>query len=177
MFNQIPLLYLYPLHVIFMTFWIAGLFFIGRLFVYLKEAESEDKLVKEAFQIKYKNAIKKTLIIITWPSLILTYFFGLSLTYQLLAFKHSWFHSKMLFVLLLTVYTIFCQILLKKDRLFSFFSPKILRMINEIPGLILILIIFTVYVKKVSIALTALSVFAVFLGVTFFILSKMKKSN
>jgi len=177
MFTKIPLLYLYPLHVIFMSFWIAGLFFIGRLFVYHKEAESEKEIIKTAFQEKYSNAIQKTLKIITWPSLVLTYFFGLCLTYQLLAFKQSWFHSKMLFVLLLTAYTFFCQFYVKKIRKNHIFNAKVLRMINELPGLILILIVFTVYVKSVKTALIFLGIFTLLLGFTFSMISKFKKKK
>eukprot|EP01047_Picozoa_sp_COSAG01_P009628 COSAG01_NODE_398_length_17547_cov_206.793501_2_plen_180_part_00 len=173
--NQIPLQYLYPLHVVFMTFWIAGLFFIGRMFVYDQQAEKEESSAKEAVQKLCRSAINKTLYIIVWPSLIFTFTFGISMMIQLQAYKQGWFHSKMLFVILLVAYTFFANSYKKKMLKGHSMSGMVLRMVNEVPGLLLIMIVFTVYVKNVFAGLSATAVFAFLIMLTVMIMKMMKR--
>ena len=80
-------LYLKSLHIIFVTTWFAGLFYIVRLFIYDREAQDKDPSEKKILTEQYKIMQRRLWYGITWPSCILTIIFGLSLI-------HDFFSSK-----------------------------------------------------------------------------------
>ncbi len=126
------------LHLITMVCWFAGLFYMFRLFVYhTKNQANEDntKLLKQmAFKLYYY---------ITTPSMVLTLLFGLLLLMHVPIYINvPWFHLKMLFILILLIYHYFVGYTLHKfmkDDIFL--SEKQCRIINEVPTLLLIIII------------------------------------
>jgi putative membrane protein len=130
-------------HVIFVIFWMAGLFMLPRFFVYHQEAQlnsAEDKAwaVREA----------KLLKIILWPSLIVVWVLGLSLALTIGAFQEGWFHAKLALVVALTAYHIWLAgYAAKLARGERSLSGKRLRMLNEIPGIAAALIVILVIVK------------------------------
>jgi putative membrane protein len=69
-------LYVKSLHIIFITTWFAGLFYIIRLFIYFKEAEKKESPAKEILQQQYQLMTKRLWYIITWPSAILATLFA-----------------------------------------------------------------------------------------------------
>lgn len=130
-------------HVIFVIFWMAGLFMLPRYFVYHQEAPEGSP----------ENAIwidreRKLLRIIMWPSLTLVWLFGLLLAYQTGALAQSWFHAKLAFVLVLTAYHVWLadyhKALAQGERRLS---GKQLRMINEVPGITAAAIVILVIVR------------------------------
>ncbi|MBC2652463.1 CopD family protein [Novosphingobium flavum] len=136
-------LWLKAAHVIFVIFWMAGLFLLPRYFVYHQEAEPGSP----------ENAIwtdreRKVLKIILWPALVVVWVLGLVLALQIGALQQGWFHAKLAFVLALTAYQFWLagyhQALAQGVRKLS---GKRLRLLNEIPGMAAAFIVVFVIVK------------------------------
>ncbi|MFM5918021.1 MAG: CopD family protein [Novosphingobium sp.] len=130
-------------HIIFVIFWMAGLFMLPRYFVYHQEAEPGS--IEEA---RWLDREGKLLKIILWPSLVVTWVLGLSLAWTTGAFAQGWFHAKFTIVLALTAYHVWLagyHAALKEGQ--RKLSGRRLRMINEIPGLAAALIVILVVVK------------------------------
>jgi putative membrane protein len=133
------------LHVIFMTTWFAGLFYLPRLFVY--HAMSEDKISTERFKVMER----KLFYGIMTPGGILTIVFGLAMLYGYAweAYSGSWWlHVKLALVVVLVIYHIYCGKLLldfKHDR--NQKSHVYYRWFNEFPVLLLVAIVILVIVR------------------------------
>jgi len=130
-------------HVIFVIFWMAGLFMLPRYFVYHQEASagSPERAV-------WIDRERKLLRIILWPSLIITWLLGLALAMQIGAFQQGWFHVKLAFVLALTAYHLLlanyaAALARGEERL----TGKRLRLLNEVPGIAAAFIVVMVIVK------------------------------
>ena len=130
-------------HVIFVIFWMAGLFMLPRMMVYQQEAElgsAEDAL--------YTTRIQALRRIILTPSLIVVWVMGLILAGQIGAFSQGWFHAKLLFVLALSGYHGWMMGYAKKlangERSMT---DKTLRLVNEVPGIAAAIIVILVIVK------------------------------
>ena len=132
------------LHLIAVISWMAGLLYLPRIFVY--HAKSYDKAQKETF----KTMEKKLYNYIMMPAMILSWFFGLLLIHSLgfTIFSQLWMQIKIAGVLLLTHYHFYLG---KQLRLFSKNennkTSKFFRIINEIPTVLLIVIVFVVVFK------------------------------
>ncbi|WP_455199078.1 protoporphyrinogen oxidase HemJ [Kaarinaea lacus] len=139
------MLWVKSFHVIFMTTWFAGLFYLPRLFVY--HAMSEDEISNERFKVMER----KLFYGIMTPGGILTIIFGLVMLhgYAWDAFSNSiWLHTKLALVMVLVIYHIYCGKLLndfKKDR--NQKSHVYYRWFNEFPVLLLIAIVILVIVR------------------------------
>ena len=86
-------------HLIFVVCWFAGLFYLGRLFIYFKEAESRNSSEKIILQDQYLIMAKRLMNIIIWPSVLLTSVFGwymIFLNFNLL--DNAWMQVKLLMV-------------------------------------------------------------------------------
>ena len=130
-------------HVIFVIFWMAGLFMLPRYFVYHQEASagSPERAV-------WIDRERKLLRIILWPSLIVTGLLGLAVAMQIGAFQQGWFHVKLAFVLALTAYHLLlasyaAALARGEERL----TGKRLRLLNEVPGIAAAFIVVMVIVK------------------------------
>jgi len=136
-------LWLKSAHIIFIIFWMAGLFMMPRFFVYHQEcAVGSDEDRK---WIEREGKLRK---IILNPSLVISWILGLSLAYNIGAFSQGWFHAKLLVVLLLTGYHGWMISYLKKlARGERTMSDKALRLVNEVPGITAALIVILVIVK------------------------------
>ena len=130
-------------HIIFVIFWMAGLFMLPRYFVYHQEAAPDSP----------ENAVwtereGKLLKIIMWPSLVVVWVLGLALAMSIDAFAQGWFLAKLLFVLGLTGYhfwlAAYHKVLATGGRRLT---GKQLRMLNEIPGLAAAFIVVLVVIK------------------------------
>lgn len=135
------------LHIIFVISWMAGMFYLPRLFVYHTEVRigtEEDK----RFQIMEKRLIR----IIINPTMILTMIFGLLLS---IAYGISnlgvWFHIKIGLVLILSAYHGLLSLWRKDfERGANKHSAKFYRIINEIPFVIMAIIVFLVVMKPLD---------------------------
>lgn len=130
-------------HVIFVIFWMAGLFMLPRFFVYHQEAAPGSP--EEAVWVDRE---RKLLKIILWPSLVVAWLLGLSLAATIGAFAQGWFHAKLVLVLALSAYHLwlasYAAALARGKRKLT---GRRLRMINEVPGIAVALIVILVIVK------------------------------
>ncbi|GGZ05110.1 CopD family protein [Novosphingobium colocasiae] len=130
-------------HVIFVIFWMAGLFMLPRYFVY--HQESEPGSAEEARWVDREAKLRK---IILTPSLIAVWVFGLLLASSIGAFAQGWFHAKLLLVVALSGYhgwlTGYAKKLARGERKLS---GKALRLLNEVPGLVAVVVVILVIVK------------------------------
>ena len=130
-------------HIVFVIFWMAGLFMLPRFFVYHQESPPESP--ENAAWIERE---RKLLKIILWPSLIVVWVLGWALAISAGAFAQAWFHAKLALVLALTAYHVwmagYAAALARGERRLS---GKRLRMLNEIPGVAAALIVVLVVVR------------------------------
>jgi len=133
-----------------MVCWFAGLFYVVRLFIYHKEAQTKEKSIKEILQPQYTLMSKRLLGIITWPSAFLTTFFGVSMLIENPSYlQQNWMHIKLSFILLLWLYTYSCQIILNQMKNSQIRTTEIkLRIWNEVATLIMFAIIFMAVLKN-----------------------------
>ena len=135
------------LHLIAVISWMAGLLYLPRIFVYHTENNSDEK-VSEIFKVMEK----KLYFYIMTPAMTLSWLFGLLLIHSI-GFQQlgqTWMLLKLLFVVILTLYHFYLGNLLsqfKTDN--NRHSHKFYRYINEIPTILLILIIFVVIFKPI----------------------------
>jgi|TARA_Y100000389_G_scaffold107039_1_gene104011 protoporphyrinogen IX oxidase len=141
---MINMMLLKTLHIIFMTAWFAGLFYLPRLFVY--HAMADDKISLNRFIIMER----KLLYGIMTPSAVFTLIFGFLLTflYLPLYFEQTWFILKIILVISLIIYHIWCVNLYKnfaKNK--NKHSHIWYRWFNEVPVVMLVLIVSLVIYK------------------------------
>lgn len=134
------------LHLIAVICWFAGIFYLPRLFIY--HTENKDK--KDATAIFEVMELKLYKYIMT-PAMILTWAFGLMLLHEnsyLITDGFTYFHIKLTAVILLTGYHHSLNSIRKKLLAGNFkYSSKFLRIYNEIPTILLLVIIFLVVLK------------------------------
>mgnify|MGYP001458194567 FL=1 len=135
------------LHLIAVISWMAGLLYLPRIFVYHAENNSEIK-TSEIFKIMEK----KLFIYIMTPAMVLSWLFGLLLIHSI-GFEQlgqTWMLLKLVFVVILTLYHFYLGIILRKFKIdMNTHSHKFYRFINEIPTILLILIVFFVIFKPI----------------------------
>ena len=135
------------LHLIAIISWMAGLLYLPRIFVY----HVENKEKKEATDI-FEVMEKKLFYYIMRPAMILTWIFGLVLIYLngIDIFSQLWMQIKIVLVILLSVYNDYlgrCLESLKNNS--NTRSSKFFRIINEVPTIILVFIVFIVIFKPI----------------------------
>lgn len=130
-------------HVIFMVFWLAGLFMLPRQCIYMLDHASGSP-----GEAKWAERMGKLRKIILTPSLIIVWVLGLSLAYAGGWLSDGWLHAKLTLVLALTGFHGWLVAQTKKmARGARPLTEKQLRMIGEVPGLILVLVVVLVYLK------------------------------
>ncbi|OCC23996.1 hypothetical protein MB02_09305 [Croceicoccus estronivorus] len=130
-------------HIIFVIFWMAGLFMLPRYYVYHQECDPESP--ENGIWIERE---RKLLKIILWPSLAVVWILGLALAIHTGAFSQGWFHAKLALVLALSAYHVWLagygSALAKGERKLT---GRQLRMLNEIPGIVAALVVVLVVVR------------------------------
>jgi putative membrane protein len=130
-------------HIIFVIFWMAGLFMLPRLFVYHQETEPDSPE-----NAKWIEREGKLLRIILNPSIVVVWVLGIALAFSIGAWDQGWLHAKLALVLALSGYHGFLASYAKKlARGERSLSGKTLRLLNEIPGVVVVLIVVLVVVK------------------------------
>ncbi len=133
------------LHLIAVISWMVGLLYLPRIFVYHAENNDESK-VSEIFKIMER----KLYLYIMTPAMFLSWIFGLILIHSIgfQQLTQLWMVLKIVFVITLTLYHLYLGKILKQFREDkNTHSHKFFRIINEIPTLLLILIVFIVVFK------------------------------
>ena len=135
------------LHLIAVISWMVGLLYLPRIFVYHVENINDQNSTNI-----FKTMEKKLYFYIMIPAMILSWIFGLILI-SIVGFdilSATWIQLKLIFVVLLTFYHFYLGQCLKK---FTFEqnnkTSKFFRIINEIPTILLILIVFIVVFKPI----------------------------
>lgn len=130
-------------HVIFVIFWIAGMFMLPRFYVY--HQESTPGSVEEKRWIERERKLRT---IIISPAMVLVWVFGLTLAYITGAWTEGWFHAKFAIVIALSGYhgwmVGYGKKLAKGERPLS---GKALRIMNEVPGIATAIIVILVIVR------------------------------
>jgi putative membrane protein len=130
-------------HVIFVIFLMASLFMMPRYFVYhhqVAPGSAEDKL-----WIERETRLKR---IILSPSLVLVWLLGISLAFNIGAWTEIWFQLKLVLVVILSGYHGWCVGYAKKlARGERPLPEKTLRMLNEVPALLVTFVVILVIVK------------------------------
>ncbi|HZV56485.1 MAG TPA: CopD family protein [Sphingobium sp.] len=130
-------------HVIFVIFLMASLFMMPRFFIYhhyVEPGSAEDKLWIER-ELRLKRIILN-------PSIVLVWILGLALAFNIGAFSEGWFHAKLVLVLLLSAYHGWCVGYAKKlARGERPLKEKTVRMLNEVPALVVTLVVILVIVR------------------------------
>ena len=133
------------LHLISVISWMAGLLYLPRIFVYHSE-NNDDKKISDVFKVMEK----KLYFYIMTPAMILSWIFGLLLIHSV-GFQQlgqTWMLLKIIFVIFLSLYHFYLGKTLKHFKLDqNTHSHKFYRLINEIPTILLILIVFIVIFK------------------------------
>ena len=141
-------LLLKSIHLIAVISWMAGLLYLPRLFVY--HAESMKNKKTDDLILTFQVMERRLFIYIMNPAMIVSWIFGILLinTVGLDNLSSFWLQLKLLFVFILTIYHFFLFNCLRKfaeNR--NFYSPRFYRIINEIPTILLIGIVFIIVFK------------------------------
>ena len=140
-------LLLKSLHLIAVISWMAGLLYLPRIFVYHVE-NKEKKQATDIFEVMEKRLY----FYIMRPAMIFTWLFGIILIYLngIELFSQFWVQIKLILVIFLTIFHEYlgkCIYSLKNNT--NIRSAKFFRIINEIPTILLIFIVFIVIFKPI----------------------------
>jgi putative membrane protein len=147
--------YLKAIHIIFITTWFAGMFYIVRLFIYNTEANEKPEPEKTILQKQFSIMIKRLWFGITWPSAIITLIMGPLVMFNgqwhlsLLEYSGRWLLIKLVFVILLFAYHDSLHAIYKQQSkgIFKYSSQK-LRIWNEVATIFLVAIVMLATVKQ-----------------------------
>ena len=134
------------LHLIAVISWMAGLLYLPRIFVY--HSENNNEIISNVF----KTMERKLFYYIMTPAMVLSWLFGLVLIHEIgfAQLASLWLQLKLILVIILTGYHFYLGSLLNQFNLDqNRKTSKFYRYINEIPTLLLILIIFIVIFKPI----------------------------
>ncbi len=166
------------LHLVSVVSWFAGLFYIGRLFIYHAEALQKSEPERAILTAQFALMERRLYRAITTPAMIGTLMFGLWLIHAspVPVLSQPWFHLKLTLLVLLFGYHGYCG-RLRRDLLKGVARPvKFLRFWNEAATLLLFMIVFTAVFKRVGGAgygLLAVAILTV-VGMTVFLMRKKK---
>jgi putative membrane protein len=136
-------LWLKALHIIAVISWMAGMLYLPRLFVYHVDAPA-GSVQSETFKVMERRLLNY----IMTPAMTVTWLVGIVLVLQTRAFVLGWFQVKIVLVLAMTV--LHAQ-MTQWVRAFAFdrnrHTGKFYRIVNEIPTILMILIVLLVTVK------------------------------
>lgn len=132
-------------HVIAIISWMAGILYLYRLLVYCSERRKEHPSVEALLQLMSRRLWKA----ITLPAMILAWAAGLTMVHLNPTLLHfPWFHTKLLCVVLLTASTIYAGVLVHRVQTKSELPRgRSLRFLNEVPTILMIIIVIMVIVR------------------------------
>ena len=131
------------IHIIAVISWMAGMLYLPRLFVY--HAENEDN---QALTDIFKIMEKRLLRFIMTPEMIVSWIFGLAMMISAGWIKAPWMHGKLLLVLVLSGVHGWLAVCVKRfasDQ--NQKTGRYFRFVNEIPTVLMILIVVLVVLK------------------------------
>ena len=132
------------LHLIAVISWMAGLLYLPRIFVYHSEASHESQ--KDIFKIMERKLYNYIMM----PAMLLSWLFGVLLIHSLgiTVFTELWMQIKIVLVIILTYYHFLLGKYLNNFAIESNKkTSKFFRIMNEVPTIILIVVVFVVVFK------------------------------
>ncbi|MDX8441808.1 protoporphyrinogen oxidase HemJ [Mesorhizobium australafricanum] len=131
------------IHVIAVIAWMAGMLYLPRLFVYHVDAE-KGSVQSETFKVMERRLLRG----IINPAMIVTWVFGLWLAWKGFGFQGGWLHTKIALVLVLSgLHGYFAGAVRKFAEDKNEKPARHWRIVNEIPTLLMIVIVILVIVK------------------------------
>lgn len=142
--------YVLAIHIIFVVSWMAGLFYIVRLFIYHTEANLRPEAERNILQKQFEVMESKLWNIITTPAMLLSVIAGITMLYLNPALlKADWMLVKLGFVLGLLIYHFICQNIISQLKRGNYLMTSTqLRLWNELATIFLVAIVFTVILKS-----------------------------
>ena len=131
-------------HIISVIAWMAGLLYLPRIFVYHSEANHESQ--KSVFKVMERKLYNYIMM----PAMLLSWLFGILLIHSLgfAVFSELWMQIKIALVSILTIYHFMLGKYLNDFAIDKNNKPsRFYRIINEIPTIILIVVVFVVVFK------------------------------
>ncbi len=146
------MLYLYvkAIHIIFVICWMAGLFYIVRLFIYHIEANDKTEQERIVLHPQFELMESRLWNVITTPAMLISLLAGVYMLYlNPYLLEMDWMWVKLSFVVGLLVYHFICQKIMLQLRkgVFKWTSMQ-LRVWNEVATLLLFAIVFVVILKN-----------------------------
>jgi len=142
--------YILAIHIIFVVCWMAGLFYMVRLFIYHTEAQAKPEPDRTILSKQFEIMESKLWWVIATPSMYLVLAAGGTLLYlRDYWLQQPWMHIKLAFVGALVVYHFICQHKMKQMRngIYKWSSTQ-LRVWNELATIFLFAIVFLVVLKN-----------------------------
>ena len=138
------------LHIVGVVVWFAGLFYLVRLFIYHVEAEELSAELKGPFQQQYCLMERRLANIITTPGMVVAVSMAVGLLIMQPSWLHqAWMHAKLAFVAALLAYHWLCYRLMGQlQRGECRWSGRQLRALNELPTLLLVIVVMLVVFKN-----------------------------
>ncbi len=138
------------LHIVGVVVWFAGLFYLVRLFIYHVEAAELEPPLRQAFEAQYALMERRLANIITTPGMVVAVAMAVGLLLVEPAWlKQTWMHAKLAVVVGLLAYHHFCYRLMGQlQRAECQWSGRQLRALNELPTLLLVLVVMLVVFKN-----------------------------
>ena len=141
--------YILAIHIIFVVCWMAGLFYIVRLFIYHTEAQNKPEADRTILSKQFEIMERRLWNVITIPSMYIVVAAGITMLFLAPGWlQQPWLHIKLGFVVLLIIYHFICQHKIKQMRkgVFKWTSTQ-LRLWNELATLLLFMIVMCAVVK------------------------------
>ena len=138
------------LHIVGVVVWFAGLFYLVRLFIYHREAAELEPPIRAAFEAQYSVRERRLANIITTPGMAVAVAMAVGLLSVNPAWLHQgWMHAKLAFVAALLAYHAFCYRLMGQLQSgYCTWSGRQLRALNELPTLLLVVVVMLVVFKN-----------------------------
>jgi len=147
-----PELYLWfkTLHIVGVVVWFAGLFYLVRLFIYHAETANMDPILRKMFHNQYALMEERLMNIITTPGMLVTILMATGLLLiEPVWLTQPWMQAKISLVLFLLFYHLFCYRIMGQLKTGNcYWSGKQLRALNELPTLLLLVIVMLVVFKS-----------------------------
>ena len=140
--------YVLAIHIIFVVCWMAGLFYIVRLFIYHTEAQDKPEPDRTILSKQFEIMERRLWYVIATPSMILTVAAGVTIATIDNLWGEGWLNIKLLFVLGLLVYHFICQSKMKQmAKGICKWTSTQLRIWNEVATIFLFAIVFLAVLK------------------------------
>jgi putative membrane protein len=142
--------YILAIHIIFVVCWMAGLFYMVRLFIYHTEAQQKPEPDRTILSDQFEIMERKLWYIITVPSMVLVVAAGVAMLVLVPAWlSQPWMQIKLGFVVGLLVYHFICQNKMKQMArgIYTWTSTQ-LRIWNEVATIFLFAIVFLAVLKN-----------------------------